>query len=97
MARATSSPAVSRMAASSTYSRFSLLCGGAVVHSASSVPRAFFLYSMERLVMIARASSGIPAIIARPLVTSARFINAMACTDCRWLRTAGRSCMRTRA
>ena len=34
---------------------------------------------------------------ASPLVTSARFIRAMACTERRWFRTARRSCITTLA
>src|SRR5687767_1492503 len=62
-----------------------------------SSPRAFFTKSMESRIGIPRTSSGSATIIATPLVTSARFAKAIACTDCRWLRTARRSRIATRA
>ena len=52
--------------------------GGEQRHSAVSVPRAFFRYSMPRCTTMPRASSGRLVSIASPLVTSARLASATA-------------------
>src|SRR5690606_36615233 len=92
VALATTSPAVSLIAAVTSTSRRSVTYSktGALA-SLVNVPRAFLTYSIERPVRIERVSAGRPVMVARPVETSARFISAIACTERRWLRTAGRS------
>ena len=50
------------------------------------VPRAFLWYVIDRVVTMPRTVGGNPAIIAIPLVISAKFMSAIACTEPKWLR-----------
>jgi hypothetical protein len=78
-------------------SRSSLTSGTATCATARIVPRAFLWYVIERVVTMPRTVGGSPAIIASPLVISARFMSAIACTEPKWLRFERRSGISTTA